>query len=71
MMTIVMYCDRCGDEIEPNVPGGGRLRLGNREWAIHLCRAHQKELLTIVFKFCEDERPREVKQPSLSARADL
>lgn len=70
MMTIVMYCDRCGEEIDPGINGGVRVRTGSLELALHLCAAHQKELRSLVKKFCEDAPPRDVKQPSLSGRAD-
>lgn len=71
MMTIVMYCDRCGIELKPDVRGAGRVRLGPREWALHLCPAHQEEMRELIFKFCADASPREVKQPSRSGRADV
>lgn len=66
---IVMYCDRCGEEIPPETNGGVRVRTGKRELALHLCSAHQLALRLYVQKFCEEEDPREV-SPSLPGRLE-
>jgi ribosomal protein S11 len=66
MMTIVMYCDRCGSEISASTAGGVRLRTGKRELSLHLCQTHQDDLRELVQDFCEQGDPREV-QPSLKA----
>lgn len=66
MMTIVMYCDRCGSEIPAATAGGVRLRTGKRELSFHLCSGHQDDLRGLVLDFCEQGDPREV-QPSLKA----
>lgn len=67
---IKMYCDRCGDEIPPDVNGGVRLRTANRELAFHLCSSHQKELRVHVEAFCEKSQPREVGGPTLSGKIE-
>lgn len=64
MMTIVMFCDHCGDEIDPGVNGGVRVRTSNGELAFHLCAEHQKALRDFIHNFCSFDKPREV-QPSL------
>lgn len=60
MMTIVMYCDHCGDEIDADINGGVRVRIGNGEIAFHLCGEHQKALRDFIWNFCGDAAPREV-----------
>lgn len=64
MMTIVMYCDRCGGEIPAETLGGVRVRTGKHELAFHLCARHQEDLQDLVRDFCEQGEPREV-PPSL------
>lgn len=64
MMTIRMYCDKCGVEIPSSESGGARLRTGKQELSFHLCPEHAAELRQAVRRFCEAGEPREV-QPSL------
>jgi uncharacterized protein YlaI len=59
-MTITMWCDRCGEEIDEKTNGGVRLRTGNREISMHLCGKHQTRLRALVADFCQDNAPREV-----------
>jgi hypothetical protein len=65
MMTIVMYCDHCGHEVDPGVNGGVRVRTHAGELAFHLCAEHQKALRDFIENFCGEDAPRQVGQPTL------
>ena len=64
MMTILMYCDHCGSEINSSINGGVRVRTGNRELSFHLCGEHQQALRDFIENFCGYAPAREV-SPSL------
>lgn len=66
-MTIRMFCDRCGEEIDTGVNGGSRVRTANRELSFHLCAAHQAELRQYIVEFCMKNPPRDV-NPTLSVK---
>jgi hypothetical protein len=59
-MTLLMYCDHCGDEIDAGINGGVRVRTGKRELAFHLCEEHQDALREFCKSFCGNDPPREV-----------
>jgi len=40
-MSIEMFCDRCEELIDENVPGGVRLKMGKKEYVFHLCEGCQ------------------------------
>lgn len=66
MMTIVMYCDHCGDELSADINGGVRVRTGKSELAFHLCPEHQVALREFCRNFCGWGVAKEV-PPSLKA----
>lgn len=59
-MTILMYCDHCGEKISADVNGGVQVRTGNRQLAFHLCPKHQAALRDFIMNFCGEGTPREV-----------
>lgn len=58
---IVMYCDRCGKKVPPDVKGGGRIRVGDQEKAFHICPEDAELLLEKLDEFCEANLPRNAK----------
>jgi hypothetical protein len=58
---IIAYCDKCGQQIEADLPAGCRLVLGKKEWSWHLCPMDQEALVGWFEDWLEAHAPREVR----------